>query len=44
MITTNSKATYEETVKNPNTVFDSKYNIYYESQALADQYDLAPAD
>ena len=38
MITTNSKATYEETVKNPNTVFDAKYNIYYESQALADQY------
>ena len=38
VITTNATATFEDTVNNPNTVYDNKLNIYFESQELADVY------
>ena len=38
VITTNPTATFEDTVNNPQTVFDNKLNIYFESQELADVY------
>ena len=38
VITTNARATLEDTVNNSKTVFDNKLNIYFESQELADKY------